>query len=85
MKEMIVHAFQQAYENFIRRLAEFLPRLLVMLLIIAIGALVAYLVKNIVRAILRIAKVDNQLAVAVVLNPFTVRDQADLLRDVWLQ
>ncbi|HXJ07244.1 MAG TPA: hypothetical protein VNH65_19245 [Candidatus Acidoferrum sp.] len=59
MKEMIVHAFQQAYENFTRRLAEFLPRLLVMLLIIAIGALVAYLLKNVVRAILRIAKVDK--------------------------
>jgi hypothetical protein len=59
MKDMIVHAFQQAHENFTRMLAEFLPRFLVMLIIIAIGALVAYTLKYVVRAILRIAKVDK--------------------------
>jgi hypothetical protein len=59
MKEMIVHAFQQAHENFARMLAEFLPRFLVMLIIIAIGWLFAYVLKFLVRAILRISRVDK--------------------------
>lgn len=59
MKEMIVHAFQQAHENFARMLAEFLPRFLVMLIIIAIGWLFAYVLKFLVRAILRISRVDS--------------------------
>ena len=59
MKELIVHAFEQAHDNFTKMLAEFLPRFLVMLIIIAIGFLVAYIAKYIFRAILRVAKVDR--------------------------
>ena len=44
MKDLIVHAFEQAHDNFTRMLAEFLPRFLVMLIIIAIGFLVATVV-----------------------------------------
>ena len=59
MKELIVHAFEQAHDNFTRMLAEFLPRFLVMLIIIAIGFLIAYIAKYVFRAILRVAKVDR--------------------------
>jgi hypothetical protein len=59
MKDLIVHAFEQAHDNFTRMLAEFLPRFLVMLIIIAIGFLVAYVAKYVFRAILRVAKVDR--------------------------
>jgi len=59
MKDMIVHAFQEAHENFARMLAEFLPRFLVMLIIIALGALIAYMLRYVVRAILRITQLDR--------------------------
>jgi hypothetical protein len=59
MKDLIVHAFEQAHDNFTRMLAEFLPRFLVMLIIIMIGFLVAYIAKIVFRSILRIAKVDR--------------------------
>jgi hypothetical protein len=59
MREMILHGFQQAHENFTRMLAEFLPRFLVMLIIIAIGWVVAYILKLVLRAIFRITRIDR--------------------------
>ncbi|HUJ39889.1 MAG TPA: hypothetical protein VLW54_05035 [Candidatus Acidoferrales bacterium] len=59
MREMILRAFTQAHENFTRMLAEFLPRFLVMLIIIVIGWLAAYLLKIVLRAILRLARVEK--------------------------
>ncbi len=59
MKEMIVNGFQQAHQNFERMFAEFLPRFIVMLLIILIGWVVAYLLKFALRAILRFTKIDK--------------------------
>jgi hypothetical protein len=40
-------------------IGQFLPRLMVMLLIVVIGWMIAYIVKSIVRSILRIAKFDR--------------------------
>lgn len=59
MQEMIIHAFQQAHDNFTRMLAEFLPRFLLMVVVILIGWLVAYLLKVILRGILRVAQVEK--------------------------
>jgi small-conductance mechanosensitive channel len=59
MKEMIIHAFQQAHDNFTRMLAEFLPHFLLMVVVILIGWLVAYLLKIILRGILRVTKVEK--------------------------
>jgi len=59
MKDLVVHAFQQAHDNFARMLAEFLPRILVMLIIILVGWLAAYLLKMAIRGILRLAKVEK--------------------------
>ena len=59
MQEMIIHAFQQAHDNFTHMLAEFLPRFLLMLVVILIGWVVAYLLKVILRGILRVAQVEK--------------------------
>jgi hypothetical protein len=59
MQGMIVHAFQQAHDNFTRMLAEFLPHFLLMLVVILIGWIVAYLLKITLRGILRVAKVER--------------------------
>lgn len=59
MQEMIVRAFQQAHDNFTHMLAEFLPRFLLMLVVILIGWVVAYLLKIIVRTILRVARIER--------------------------
>lgn len=59
MRQMIVHAFEQAHENFTRMLAEFLPHFLLMVVVILIGWLVAYLLKIILRGILRVANVER--------------------------
>jgi Mechanosensitive ion channel, conserved TM helix len=59
MREMILNGLQQAYANLEHMLAEFFPRLLVMLIIIFVGWLVAYLLKLVVRAILRVTKLDR--------------------------
>lgn len=59
MKEVILRGLAQAYENLVHMLAEFLPRLLVMLVIVGVGLLVAYLLKAVLRAILRITRLDR--------------------------
>lgn len=59
MKEMILNGLQQAHQNFEHMLAEFLPRLIVMLIIILFGWLVAYILKFALRAILKITKIDR--------------------------
>ncbi len=59
MKDTIVQGLQQAYQNLFHMIAEFLPRLVVMLVIILSGLLVAYALKYVVRGILRISKLDR--------------------------
>ena len=59
MKEMIIHGLGQAYENLVRMFADFLPRLVVMLVIVVVGLLVAYVLKTILRAVLHVTKLDR--------------------------
>jgi small-conductance mechanosensitive channel len=59
MKEMIIHGLGQAYENLVRMFADFLPRLVVMLVIVVVGLLVAYVLKMILRAVLHVTKLDR--------------------------
>src|ERR1700747_3271468 len=56
MKEVVVQSLQQAYHNLEHMLAEFLPRLLVMLVIVLTGLLVAYLFKVSLRALLHVPR-----------------------------
>ena len=59
MKEMIIHGLGQAYENLVRMFADFLPRLVVMLVIVVVGLLVAYVLKTVLRAVLHVTKLDR--------------------------
>jgi hypothetical protein len=59
MKDTIVQGLQQAYQNLFHMIAEFLPRLVVMLVIILSGLLVAYALKYVVRAVLRLSRLDR--------------------------
>jgi hypothetical protein len=59
MRETIVQGLEQVYSKLGHMIAEFLPRLLVMLIIVAIGLLVALVLKYIVRAILVLIKLDR--------------------------
>lgn len=47
MKTVVIQGLSQAYSNLVHMFAEFLPRLLIMLVIVAVGLLVAYVLKTI--------------------------------------
>jgi Conserved TM helix len=59
MKEVVLQGLSQAYTNLVHMFAEFLPRLLVMLVIVAVGLLVAYTLKTILRALLHVTRLDR--------------------------
>jgi hypothetical protein len=59
MQEMIINELSQAVHDLARGFAHFLPRLIVMLILAFVGWLIAYLVKIILRSILRLIKFDR--------------------------
>lgn len=59
MKDTIVQGLEQAYYNLVHMIAGFLPRFVVMLVIIAVGLLAAYAIRHIFRALLRLTKLDR--------------------------
>jgi hypothetical protein len=59
MKDTIIQGLQQAYQNLFHMIAEFLPRVVVMLVIVLTGVLVAYVFKYLARTILRLTKLDR--------------------------
>src|SRR5712664_4691682 len=59
MKELIIQGIEQAYQNLVHMLAEFLPRLAVMLVIVAVGFLVALALKYILRGLLHLTQLDR--------------------------
>jgi hypothetical protein len=59
MKDIIVQAAHQAFQNLVHMLGAFLPRFLAMLIIVAFGLLVALALKYLVRALLRLTKLDR--------------------------
>src|SRR4030088_431899 len=59
MKDVIIQGIEQAYQNLVHMLAEFLPRLVVMLVIVAAGFLIALTLKDILRALLHLTKLDR--------------------------
>lgn len=56
MREIIESELIQAWQELVRGFAHYLPRLIVMLIIAFIGWLIAYLLKMLVRSILRVTK-----------------------------
>src|ERR1700682_1565195 len=59
MKDVIIQGIEQAYQNLVHMLAEFLPRLVVMLVIVAVVFLIALTLKYILRALLHLTKLDR--------------------------
>ena len=59
MREIIVGELTQAMHEFARGFAHFLPRLIVMLVVVFLGWLIAYLLRFISRNILRLTKFDR--------------------------
>lgn len=56
MREIIISELTQAWQELIRAFAHYLPRLIVMLIIAFVGWLIAYLLKVVVRSILRLTR-----------------------------
>jgi preprotein translocase subunit Sss1 len=59
MKDTIVQGLEQAYYNLVHMIAEFLPRLVVMMVIIIVGLLVAFAVRHLLRGLLALTKLDR--------------------------
>jgi len=59
MRQTILQGLEQAYTNLIHMIADFLPRFLVMLIVIVLGFFVALALKYILRAILGLTKLDR--------------------------
>ncbi len=59
MREMIVSELTRAVQELARDFARFLPRLIVLVVIAFAGWLIAYLLKQVVRSILRLIKFDK--------------------------
>jgi hypothetical protein len=59
MKEMILHELSQMWGQLTQGFAHFVPRFIVMLIVIAAGFVIAYLLKVILRAILRISRFER--------------------------
>jgi hypothetical protein len=59
MREMIVSELSQALHEMARGFAHFLPRIIVMLILAALGWVIAYVIKVILRSILRLVKFDK--------------------------
>ena len=70
MKDTIVQGLAQAYGNLVHMIADFLPRFLVMLIIILAGVLVAYALKKMFRSILHVTKLDRISEQAALLTCF---------------
>ena len=59
MREMIISELSQALHEIARGFAHFLPRLIVMLILAFVGWVIAYVVKVVLRSILRLIKFDK--------------------------
>ena len=59
MREMIISELTQALHDLARGFAHYLPRLIVMLILAFVGWLIAYVVKVLLRSILRLIKFDR--------------------------
>ncbi len=59
MREMIVSELTQAVHDLARGFAHYLPRLIVMLIVVVVGWLIAYVVKIALRSILRLVRFDR--------------------------
>ncbi|MBZ5666453.1 MAG: hypothetical protein LAO30_17800 [Acidobacteriia bacterium] len=59
MREMIISELSQALHELAREFAHFLPRLIVMLILVFLGWLIAYVIKVVLRSFLRLINFDK--------------------------
>jgi hypothetical protein len=59
MREMIISELSQAFHEIARGFAHFLPRLIVMLILAIVGWVIAFVVKVVLRGILKLVKFDK--------------------------
>jgi hypothetical protein len=82
MKEMILHELSQMWDGLTRGFAHLVPRLIVMLIVIAAGWLIAYAIRAVVRGILRISKFERlseNAGTARLLNKAALPSSSELL------
>ena len=92
MGDMIVGELGQAWGEFARAFAHFLPRLLAVLIIAAVGWVIAYLIKIALRSVLRLVKFDRlseRAGASQLLNTAALPSPSELLSQlvfwiVWL-
>lgn len=56
MRELIINELTQTTQELVRSFAQYLPRLIVMLVIVLVGWVIAYILKAVARSILRLTK-----------------------------
>ncbi len=59
MKDMILHELSKTWNGLASSFAHFIPRLIVMLIIIAVGFLIAWVLKVILRGVLRVVRFEK--------------------------
>jgi len=82
MWEIIITELTQALQELVRGFAHYLPRLIVMLVIAFVGWLIAYLLKALVRSILRLtrfAKLSDNTGATQLLNQAALPSSTELL------
>jgi Mechanosensitive ion channel, conserved TM helix len=82
MADMIANELGQAWNDFGHALAHLFPRLLAILIIAAVGWLIAYLLKVVLRSVLRLAKFDRlseRAGAAKLLNSAALPTPSELL------
>jgi hypothetical protein len=82
MKDMIIRELSQAVDELARGFAHFLPRLIVMLILVFAGWLIAYIAKVTLRGILRLIKFDKlseKAGASQLLNKAALPSATDLL------
>jgi hypothetical protein len=82
MREIIITELTQALQDLARGFAHYLPRLVVMLIIAFIGLLIAYALKALVRAILRVtkfSKLSDNTGATHLLNQIALPSSTELL------
>ena len=82
MREIIVTELTQASQELVRGFAHYLPRLIVMLIVVFVGWVIAYLLKVLVRSILRLtrfSKLSENAGATQLLNQAALPSSTELL------
>jgi hypothetical protein len=82
MREMIITELTQAFQQMVRTVAQYLPRLVVMLVIAFVGWVIAYLLKVLTRSILRLtsfSKLSDNAGATRLLNRAALPSSTELV------